>query len=141
VIVLDTSILILAVGDEHHLRAPAQRILRAHADGRIEGTPTVEVIEELVHVRAQRRPRDDATALAQRYRQAFTLLTTQPGDLDRAFDLFAGHPRLGAFESVLAAVALNRSADALISADRAFADVEGLRWVDPGGPELEALIG
>jgi uncharacterized protein len=140
VILLDTSILVLAVGEEHPLRAPARRILEAHADRRIECTTTVEVIQEFLHVRAQRRPREDAARLAARYRQAFTLLTTQPGDLDRALDLFVRHPRLGAFDSVLAAVALNHSAEALVSPDRAFAEVDGLRWVDPGGGELHALI-
>ena len=34
----------------------------------------------------------------------------------------------------------NRAAEALVSPDRAFGEVEGLRWVDPGGLELDALI-
>lgn len=74
------------------------------------------------------------------YLAAFDLLTTLPSDLRRAIDLFERHPGLGAFDAVLAAVAIERRADALISSDRAFGVVEGLRWVDPASPELDALL-
>jgi predicted nucleic acid-binding protein len=140
VIVLDTAILVLAVGDDHPLRDPARRILEAHQSGRIECTTTVEVIQEFLHVRSRRRQRADAADLARRYGLAFDLVASRPEDLDRALELFVRHPHLGAFDAVLAAVALNRAAEALVSPDRAFGEVEGLRWVDPGGPELDALL-
>jgi hypothetical protein len=50
------------------------------------------------------------------------------------------HAALGAFDSVLAAVALNQRVEALVSAERAFGEVAGLRWVDPATPELDRLI-
>jgi uncharacterized protein len=139
-IILDTSILVFAVGAEHPQREPSRRILEAHASGRSDCTTTVEVIQEFLHVHARRRPRADAAEIARRYRQAFDPLITQPADLERALELFVRHPRLGAFDSVLAAVALNRSAEALVSPDRAYGDVDGLRWVDPAGPDLDALL-
>jgi predicted nucleic acid-binding protein len=48
---------------------------------------------------------------------------------------------LEAFDAVLAAAAMGRGADALVWADRAFAAVPGLRWVDPATAELDRLIG
>ena len=72
---------------------------------------------------------------------AFGLITTTTDDLARGLDLFAQHPELGAFDAVLAAVALNRQAEALISADRAFLDVPGLAWIDPGSAAMVRLIG
>ncbi len=59
----------------------------------------------------------------------------------RGLDLFEAHAGLGAFDAVLAAVAINRSAQALVSADRSFGSVANLSWVDPGGPALDRLLG
>jgi len=55
--------------------------------------------------------------------------------------LFEQDEALGSFDALLAAVAVNRGSDALVSADAAFAGVPGLHWVDPGGPELPRLLG
>lgn len=140
-IVLDTTVLAYAVGEEHPLREPCRRLLAAHADGRIDATTTVEVVQELVHVRARRRDRADAVTLGRQVAEAFTLVLTSADDLDRGLALFASQPALGAFDAVLAAVAVGLGAEALVSADRAFAAVPGLRWVDPASPELDRLIG
>ena len=140
VIILDTSVLALATGSDHPSREPCRRILAAHRAGRVDATTTVEVLQEFLHIRARRRPRSDAARLTMSYFAAFDLLTTLPADLRRAVDLFERHPGLGAFDAVLAAVTIERRADALISADRAFGAVDGLRWVDPASPELDALL-
>lgn len=140
-IVLDTTILAYAVGDEHPLRDPCRRLLMAHADERIEATTTVEVIQEFAHIRSRRRTRPDAIRVARQYAAAFDLLVTSPGDLDRGLGLFEEYPALGAFDAVLAAVALDRQAQALVSADRAFASVLALPWVDPASPAMRQLIG
>ncbi len=140
-IVVDTTVLAYAVGDEHPLRDPCRRLLAAHADGLLEATTTVEVIQEFTHIRARRRTRPDAVSLARRYLAAFSLLVTTPDDLDRGLALFERHPALGAFDAVLAGVALERRADALVSADRAFALVPGLTWLDPLTPAIGRIIG
>jgi predicted nucleic acid-binding protein len=46
-----------------------------------------------------------------------------------------------AFDAVLAAVALARGAEALVSADRAFASVPGLTWIDPAAPDVNPYLG
>jgi predicted nucleic acid-binding protein len=138
-ILLDTTVLVYAVGEEHPLRDPCRRLLAAHADGRIETTTTVEVIQEFAHIRARRRSRADAAELARRYSAAFSLLTPTPEELDVGLGLFERHPALGAFDAVLAAVALARQCEALVSADGAFASVPGLPWVDPATPMLGRL--
>ena len=140
-IVLDTTVLAYAVGDEHPLRNPCRRLLAAHADGRLEATTTVEVIQEFAHVRARRQTRSDAVDVARQYAAAFSLLVTTPDDLDQGLALFEKHPALGAFDAVLAAVALHRGALALVSADRAFALVVGLPWVDPSTAAMSRLVG
>ena len=139
-IVLDTTVLAYAVGVEHPLRAPCRRLLRAHADGTIEAATAIEVVQEFAHIRARRRPRSDAATLARRYATALVLLTSTTEDLDLGLTLFERHPRLGAFDSVLAAVALQRGAEALVSADGAFGTVPDLPWIDPATPALDRLI-
>jgi uncharacterized protein len=140
VILVDTTVLSYAVGVEHSLREPCRRLLRAQADGRVEATTTIEVIQEFVHVRARRRSRADSVALARHYMAALSLLVTRSEDLDLGLTLFEQQPALGAFDSVLAAVALNQRVDALVSADRAFGHVPSLHWVDPATPDLDRLI-
>jgi predicted nucleic acid-binding protein len=141
VIVVDTTVLVYAVGEEHPLREPCRRLLTAQGEGRIQATTTIEVLQEFVHVRARRRARSDAAALARSYAIAFDLLSTTVDDLDLGLDLFERHPRLGSFDALLAAVALNRGAEALVSADGSFADVSGLAWVDPVSPAFSRLFG
>jgi hypothetical protein len=140
-IVLDTTVLVYAVGDEHPLKEPGRGIVEAIAEGRLEATTTVEVIQEFVHVRARRRDRGDA---AERGRELLRLLgpLMAPGDTELAvaLGLFEEHDALGMFDAVLAAATMLSGADALVSADRAFAAVPGLTHLDPAGPQVQRLV-
>jgi predicted nucleic acid-binding protein len=130
VIVLDTTVLVYAVGDDHALRDPARALLAAAADGSLRATTTPEAIQEFAHVRA-RRDRRDAAALAGSYADLLSpLLEVGEADLREGLLLFERSADLGAFDAVLAAMALRAGATALVSADRAFAAVRGLRCVD-----------
>jgi len=133
VIVLDTTVLVYAVGAAHPLSEPCRGIVDAVANGRVTATTTVEVIQEFAHVRARRRDRSDAASLARSYSALLApLLVVDEAILERGLGLFAGNEVLGAFDAVLAAAAIERSVDALVSADRAFASVGGLRYLHPG---------
>ena len=140
-IVLDTTVLAYAVGEEHPLRDPCRRLLAAHADGRIEATTTIEVIQEFAHIRARRKTRSAAVRVARQYLAAFRLLVVTADDLDHGLYLFERHPALGAFDAVLAAAALRNRAEALVSADRAFASVPDLQFIDAATPAITRLIG
>lgn len=141
-IVLDTTVLVYAVGVEHPLRDACRTLVAAARDGTGAVTTTVEVIQELAHVRARRRGRADATQVASDYAELLApLLVVDADDLRAGLELFKRHDDLGAFDCVLAAVAVRRGADVLVSADRAFASVNGLRHLDPAAPELLATLG
>ena len=138
-IVLDTTILAYAAGADHQLCDPCRRILEAVSRGTLVAVTTTHVLEEFVHVRARRRPRDDAAELGRRYSTLLApLIATDADDLIEGLRLFVAHPELGSFDAVLAAVALRRGADALVSADRAFSVVPGLRHLDP--MDLHGLV-
>jgi predicted nucleic acid-binding protein len=139
-IVVDTTVLVYAVGTEHELREPCRQLLVAHGRGVIEAATTVEVIQEFVHVRARRRDRHDATTLGRQYVDALQLIVQEPHDLELGLTLFEQHPKLGAFDAVLAAVVLNRGIDALISADRAFSEIPGLPFIHPTSPEFGRIL-
>ncbi|HXF97924.1 MAG TPA: type II toxin-antitoxin system VapC family toxin [Gaiellaceae bacterium] len=139
-IVLDTTVLVYAVGEEHGLRAPARSLVEAIQRGSLQATTTLEAIQEFAHVRARRRGRRDAAALARAYATLLgPLLRPSEDDLLRGLQLFERHRDLGAFDAVLAAAALAARAEALVSADRSFGAVRGLPFVDLSSPGLGRL--
>jgi hypothetical protein len=140
-IVLDTTVLVYAVGDDHTLREPARAIVDGVERGAVRATTTTQAIQEFVHVRARRRDRLDAAALGRAYAELLSpLLQASEDDLVRGLGLFERHEQLGAFDAVLAAAALGAGAESLVSADRSFADVRGLTFVDLSSPELVSRI-
>jgi predicted nucleic acid-binding protein len=117
VILLDTTILVYAVGSEHGARDPSRRLLEAIGAGR-------------------------AVELARRYVTLLTpLLVAGEHELDHGLELFESQAELGAFDAVLAATALSHGADALVSADQSFASVPGLAHVAPGSDAFEFAPG
>ncbi|HYM54676.1 MAG TPA: type II toxin-antitoxin system VapC family toxin [Solirubrobacteraceae bacterium] len=131
-IVLDTTVLVYAKGAEHPLRDPSRRLIEAVTDGELQATTTVEAIQEFVHVRARRRGRTDAVALGNDYADLLSPLLTVTGDhLRRGLSIFEHAEHLGAFDAVLAAAAMSAGAQALVSADTAFAAVPTLSHVIP----------
>jgi predicted nucleic acid-binding protein len=141
VIVVDTTILVYASGDVHPLRDDSLRLFEAIADGRIEGTTTVEVIQEFVHVRARRQSRAEAAKSARAFADLLApLLVASDLTVDDGLRIFEQHDSLGGFDAFLAANAIAGKADALVSADRAFSSVSRLTHIAPGTAEFERLL-
>jgi uncharacterized protein len=142
VIVLDTTVLVYAVGDDHAYQQPCQRILRAVRDGDLVATTTVEVIQEFTHLRARRRGRADAAELARDYLELLSpLLVVEESDLREGLRLYGEADRLGSFDAVLAAAAHAAGADAIVSADGAFSEVPSVRHVVPDADGVTELLG
>ena len=140
-IVLDTTVLVYATGREHPLREPCRRLVDAVGDGRLRATTTVEVVEEFVHVRSRRLDRADAVDEGRHYlRLLRPLLMADEAALYHGLDLYRRHD-LGMYDAVLAAAAVTGSAEALVSADRGFVGVPGLRHVDPSSPSFLRDLG
>jgi predicted nucleic acid-binding protein len=141
-IVLDTTVFVYAVGVEHPLKESSKRVLEAVQSGAVQGATTAGVLQEFADVRARRRPRSDAVALARDFAALLSpLQRVEESDVDLGLRIFERSDQLGSFDAVLAAVAINRDAEALISSDRGFRGVRRLRHVDIGGPELDELLG
>jgi predicted nucleic acid-binding protein len=141
VIFVDTNVLLYALGAEHPAREPARRILAAVGEGRANATTTTDVIQEFAHVYSRRRQRSDAARLALRYVALLApLAVVGPADLERGLGLFERYGGLGAADAVLAATAQASEAQALVSADRAFAAVDDLRFVELGSSDFDRLL-
>lgn len=139
-IVLDTTVLLYAVGADHLLREPCRRLLGAPR--KVALTTTAGVLQEFVHVRERRRPRSDAIGLGRAYLTLLRpLLDVAEPAVDRALSLLEAHPALGAFDALLAAAASDAGAAAVVTADRAFARIEGLPVVHPDEAGVAALLG
>ncbi len=140
-IVLDTTVLVYAKGAEHPLRGPCRDLLGAIAGGAVQATTSVEVIQEFVHVRARRRDREDAAGLGRDYAELLSpLLVIDRESLREGLTLFERVESLGAFDAVLAAAAISSGAEALVSADRGFADVPSLPYVSPDLAGVATLL-
>lgn len=140
-IVLDTTVLVYSVGSDHPLREPCRRIVESVGHGELTATTSAEVIQEFVHVRAKRRPRRDAVQLGEAFVDLLSpLLELNAADLRSGLRLFQANRGLGAFDAVLAASAVARNADGLVSADAAFGMVRELRHIDPASKDLDQLL-
>jgi uncharacterized protein len=126
-IVLDTTVLVYAKGADHELRDSCRSLAAAIADGRVEATTSVEVIQEFVQVRARRRGRPYAASLGRDYLDLLApLLPISWSELRAGLALFESATGLGAFDAVLAVGAIAAGAGAQVSADDGFAAVPGL---------------
>lgn len=143
-IVLDTTVLVYAVGGEHELRDACHELVRAIADGAIEATTTVEVIQEFAHVRARRRDRADAALHAADFADLLSpLLEVRETTLRSGLRVFADARQIDAFDSVLAAAAAEASHGArgvVVSADRAFGELPSIEHVFPDADGVAELL-
>jgi predicted nucleic acid-binding protein len=141
VIIIDTTVLVYAVGGPHALAEPSQALLEAIQEGTVLAATTPEVIQEFVHARARRHGRSDAVLLGRAYAELLSpLLMAGRAALEQGLGLFERIPRLGAFDAVLAAVALESDAVGIVSADAAYAEVPRLKFLELGSPALQELI-
>jgi predicted nucleic acid-binding protein len=142
VIVLDTTVLVYAVGADHTLREPCRQLIRAIADGTILATTTTEVIQEFTHVRARRRDRKDAADLARDYIELLSpLLIVEETDLREGLRLYEEGTDFGSFDAVLAAAARAAGANALVSADTGFSSIAAIHHVIPDADGILQLLG
>ena len=140
-ILLDTTVVVYAHGVEHRLTAPCDAVLAGAARGHLDATTTVEVVQEFAHVHARRgRTREAAVGHARDLRQLLSpLVAATEDDLAAGLDVYE-RGTLGCFDAVLAATAMRLGAT-LVSADRAFAGIDGLAHLDPGSPTFLADLG
>jgi uncharacterized protein len=131
-ILIDANIFMYAAGAAHRHKMPSADFLGRVALGEIDAAADAEVLQEILHrYRAIRRWDDgrEVYALARRIVPLVVAITDQI--VDRARDLLDDEPRLGARDSLHAAVVLDRGMSAICSYDRDLDHIAGLQRIEP----------
>lgn len=130
-VLIDSSILIYALGGPDPRRDPCRRYLRSVTAGRGLAYASVEMLQETVHHRIRRT--GDPQIAAAEIREVAPMLIVLDFDreiLERAIDLIERTPVRGR-DAVHAATALAYGISAIASSDPAFDAIPGLRRIDP----------
>jgi uncharacterized protein len=131
-VLLDSNVILYAIGGEHPYAEPCRRIIALAGDGDVELEAPVDLVQEILHHRTRRLgDRRQAAADALAAAKLCKLHAVEPSDVIAAAELFAGSPRLSARDAVFAAVAKRHGLDAILSADSDFDGLDSLHRVDP----------
>jgi hypothetical protein len=131
-VLVDTNVILYALGGPHAYAEPCRRILTLAGEGRVELEAPVDLVQEILHHRARRLgDRGQAAADALAAATLCRLHAVEPRDANRAAELFASSGRLSARNAVFAAVGVRHGLDAILSADSDFDGLSDLRRVDP----------
>ena len=121
-------------------RPACDQIMTWVAEGRLPAATSVLVIEEVWHLEHRGRPPLPAGTARLAADLFPVLLSLTPAHLRSA--LAADTPGLGTADRLHVAVALEAGCDVIVTTDRAFDGVPGLRRVDPLDTEAcRALVG
>lgn len=127
---IDTAVLLYAVGGQHPKRAGSQNIVAAAERGQLELHASIELVQEFVFHRMRIGDRRSAVSQA-RDVAALCILHDFDGPVLRtALDLIA-ETDVGGRDAVHAATAVHHGLSVIISPDTAFDNVPGLRRIDP----------
>lgn len=138
---VDANVFIHALGDHPVLRPACRAVLGHSASGDILAEASSLVIEEVVHVRNRRT--GDRRAAVKDGRAAAALCLLHPitsRDVETALGLFLAHPRLQMRDAIHVATATQHGLSVVLSTDRGFDDVPGLRRVDPADRTAVELL-
>lgn len=140
-LLIDTNVLMYKSGADHVLKDPCTQIISLIAEGTLRAVTTPEALQEFAHIYARRRGRPAAAERAIEYATLLApLRLTEAEHLEQGLALWHAHKELGAFDAVLAAVALDTKYATIVSADRAFAVVPGLKHVYPDAQGVASLL-
>jgi predicted nucleic acid-binding protein len=132
---IDSTVPLNSIGIDNPLREACRRIVDAASKGRLSLHASVEMVQEVVHHRLRRDPVDLAVATAQAVAETTTLLPFDTPVLHRSLDLIATGAVRGR-DAVHAATALEAGFHAIVSTDRDFDGIPGLRRIDPADLDL-----
>lgn len=129
---VDSNVFLYALGAEHRYREPCRRLIE-HADaGRVRPEASVELVQEILWVRARRL--DDRRQALQDARDVAELCVLHPleaHDLEAAMALYGDNATITPRDAVHAATAIERGAAHIVSANRHLDGIPGLERIDP----------
>jgi hypothetical protein len=129
---IDANVLVYARGAPHPYRDACRNLLAEVEAGRDEANVDTEILQEIVHVYWYRRRLERGLDYLDRLLVLFPTPFPVTGEIiTTARHILADHPQLQPRDAIHAAVVLNQSLEAIISADRAFDEIAEITRLDP----------
>ena len=133
---IDANVFLYALGADHSYREPCRDLVTRLARGELAGELSVEILQEVVHVRRRRGDREASERAREVIAWGIPVHGLEPKDFDAALELLDEHPELHTRDAVHAGMARNRSIELIVSTDADFDPLPGLERIDPGDPHL-----
>lgn len=129
---LDANIVIYSLGRDHSYREPCRAIIN-----RLEERPhgyavDAEMLQEVLYVFSNRRDNETGAEVVTRLLDLFPdVIPITGAEIRTAAQLIRQPPRLSVRDAIHAAVALEHGLEGIVSSDKAFDQIPGLRRFDP----------
>jgi predicted nucleic acid-binding protein len=134
---IDTAVFIYARGSDHPLREPCRAVIQEAIDRRLEAVTSAEVVQEILHRAISVRRVSAGVALAREVARAFApLLPVTQAVIERMPGLVERYPGLAARDLVHVATCMEEGIGEIVSPDRGFDRVSGIRRIDPAAAAL-----
>ena len=128
---IDTNVIVYTVGSVHPLKEASERILSDIAAGTLAANLDVEALQEVLHLYSSRGERKKG------FRTIEHLLMLFPNpfpiareEIERARDLMMEHSFLVCRDAIHAAVVQTHDLEGIITADKVFDRIKGLKRFD-----------
>jgi uncharacterized protein len=129
---IDTNIFLYAAGGAHPQRVRCVQVLRNLAEGKLDAIINSEVVQEILYILSRRGRLEDALTLAAHVSSLFPdLLPVAHGDILEACNLLHRYPHLPVRDAIHAATMLRNGILQIISVDRDFDQIDGIRRIEP----------
>ncbi len=128
---IDTNVIVYAVGKAHPLREGARQVLDRVGEGALQANIDAEVLQEILHVYNARRERrkgvDTIDDLLLLFPNPFPIGREE---IEAARDLMRAYSFLSARDAVHAAVVQTHELEGIITADKIFNRIKSLKRFD-----------
>jgi len=129
---LDTNVFVYARGNPSRYKEPCRGIVAEAGEQPSAFGVDVELLQELLDVYARRSQRKSGTELIEEilisFPDPFPITRHQ---VEEAAGITVAHPRLSPRDAIHAAVVRTYGLEGIVSADRAFDHVRGVKCFDP----------
>jgi predicted nucleic acid-binding protein len=129
---VDTNVFIYALGRPHEYKSSCLELLRQFEEGQHDANVDAELLQEILFIFWRRGHLAEGSALVDRVHAAFSQpLPVTSDDVRFARDILMNQPALAPRDTIHAAIVLAHGLEGIISADRGFDSIPGLRRFDP----------
>ncbi len=130
---LDTNVPMCAAGGPHLLREGARRVILAAASGELDAVTDAEVLQEILYRYAHIGEQEKGVQVFDHFYRVMLgrVLPVEDVDVWRARQLAEEYPALNPRHLIHLAIMLRHEISEIITADRGFERVLGIRRIDP----------